>query len=97
MVPKRALNVMTCEIVRLLQLTQSAVVPISYHVQRKVILLFITVAFSVMIPCILQQSHSDFHADLFPDTLGGSAAMTAEQWLQGANCQVAMIAIYLAV
>lgn len=36
MVPKRAVDVMSCQIVRLLQLTQSAVVPIGYHVQRKV-------------------------------------------------------------
>lgn len=36
MVPKRVLDIMSCEIVRLLQLTESAVVPISYHVQRKV-------------------------------------------------------------
>ena len=38
MVPKRAMNVMSCEIVRLLQLTQNAIIPISYHVQRKVFL-----------------------------------------------------------
>lgn len=36
MVPKRALNITSCEIARLLQLTQNAVIPISYHVQRKV-------------------------------------------------------------
>ena len=36
MVPKRAVDVMSCQIVRLLQLTQSAIVPIGYHVQRKV-------------------------------------------------------------
>ena len=36
MVPKRVVDVMACEIVRLLQLTQNAIIPISYHVQRKV-------------------------------------------------------------
>ena len=36
-VPKLALNVMTCEVVRLLQLTKSSVVPLSYCVPRKVI------------------------------------------------------------
>ena len=36
MVPKRALVVMGCEIARLLQLTQNAIVPISYCIQRKV-------------------------------------------------------------
>lgn len=37
-VPKLALNVMECEVVRLLQLTKSSVVPLSYCVPRKVIL-----------------------------------------------------------
>lgn len=37
MVPKCITDVMSCEIVRLLQLTQNAIIPISYHVQRKVI------------------------------------------------------------
>ena len=35
-VPKRALNVMECEVARLLILSQSAIVPLSYVVQRKV-------------------------------------------------------------
>lgn len=35
MVPKRALVVMGCEIARLLQLTQNAIVPISYCIQQK--------------------------------------------------------------
>jgi len=37
MVPKRALVVMGCEIARLLQLTQNAIVPISFCIQRKVL------------------------------------------------------------
>ena len=37
MVPKRALNVLSCEVTRLLQLTQNAIIPISYHIQRKVL------------------------------------------------------------
>ena len=37
MVPKLALDVMTCEVVRLLQLTKSSVVPLSYCVPRRVI------------------------------------------------------------
>lgn len=36
-VPKLAMNVMACEVVRLLQLTKSSVVPLSYCVPRKVI------------------------------------------------------------
>lgn len=35
-VPKVALDVMSCEVVRLLQLTDSSIVPISYQVPRKV-------------------------------------------------------------
>jgi coronin-7 len=35
MVPKRAVNVMSCQVARFLQLTQSAIIPIGYHVQRK--------------------------------------------------------------
>lgn len=36
MVPKLALDVMSCEVMRVLQLTDSCIVPISYHVPRKV-------------------------------------------------------------
>lgn len=36
MVPKRALDVMSCEVMRLLQLTDSCIVPVSYQVPRKV-------------------------------------------------------------
>ncbi|XP_067859174.1 coronin-7 [Heptranchias perlo] len=35
MVPKLALDVMSCEVIRVLQLTQNAIVPISYNVPRK--------------------------------------------------------------
>ena len=37
-VPKLAMDVMACEVVCLLQLTKSSVVPLSYRVPRKVIL-----------------------------------------------------------
>ena len=36
MVPKRAVDVKSCQIVRFLQLTQSSIIPVAYHVQRKV-------------------------------------------------------------
>lgn len=36
MIPKLALDVMSCEVMRVLQLTDSCIVPISYHVPRKV-------------------------------------------------------------
>lgn len=35
-VPKVALDIMSCEVIRLLQLTDSSIVPISYQVPRKV-------------------------------------------------------------
>lgn len=36
LVPRRALAVMGCEVLRVLQLSNTAIVPISYHVPRKV-------------------------------------------------------------
>ena len=36
MVPKLALDVLSCEVMRVLQLTDSFIVPINYHVPRKV-------------------------------------------------------------
>uniref|UniRef100_A0A667YV24 Coronin n=1 Tax=Myripristis murdjan TaxID=586833 RepID=A0A667YV24_9TELE len=69
MVPKLALDVMSCEVVRVLQLTDSCIVPISYQVPRK-------------------QSGQEFHADLYPDTVGTTPAMSAEEWWKGGNKQV---------
>uniref|UniRef100_A0A8C1LGZ4 Coronin n=1 Tax=Cyprinus carpio TaxID=7962 RepID=A0A8C1LGZ4_CYPCA len=65
LVPKLALDVSCCEVLRLLQLTDNFIVPISYQVPRK-----------------------DFHADLYPDTVGHTPAMTAEDWWKGENKQV---------
>uniref|UniRef100_A0A672HVV8 Coronin n=1 Tax=Salarias fasciatus TaxID=181472 RepID=A0A672HVV8_SALFA len=70
MLPKMALDVMSCEVVRLLQLTDSCIVPISYQVPRK-----------------------EFHDDLYPDTVGTTAAMTAEEWWQGGNQQVEKVSL----
>ncbi len=36
LLPKATVNVMACQVARLMVLTQNAVVPISYYVQRKV-------------------------------------------------------------
>ena len=36
MIPKRAVNVMAGEIDRLLVLTQNAIIPVGFHVQRRV-------------------------------------------------------------
>lgn len=37
---------------------------------------------------LLQQSGQEFHEDLFPDTAGSTAAMSAEEWWQGGDKQV---------
>uniref|UniRef100_A0A3B4YJF5 Coronin n=1 Tax=Seriola lalandi dorsalis TaxID=1841481 RepID=A0A3B4YJF5_SERLL len=66
MVPKLALDVMSCEVMRVLQLTDSCIVPISYQVPRK---------------------GQEFHEDLYPDTVGTTSAMSAEEWWQGGNKQ----------
>uniref|UniRef100_A0A8D3E815 Coronin n=1 Tax=Scophthalmus maximus TaxID=52904 RepID=A0A8D3E815_SCOMX len=68
MVPKVVLDVMSCEVMRVLQLTDSCIVPVSYQVPRKV--------------C------QEFHEDLYPDTVGSTPAMSAEEWWQGGNKQV---------
>uniref|UniRef100_A0A8C9ZY86 Coronin n=1 Tax=Sander lucioperca TaxID=283035 RepID=A0A8C9ZY86_SANLU len=69
MVPKVALDVMSCEVMRVLQLTDSCIVPISYQVPRK-------------------HSGQEFHEDLYPDTVGTTPAMSAEEWWKGGNKQV---------
>ncbi|XP_061079905.1 coronin-7 isoform X1 [Conger conger] len=74
MVPKLALDVSSCEVLRVLQLTDSFIVPVSYQVPRK--------------------AGQDFHADLYPDTLGQTAAMSAEEWWQGENRQVQRVSLH---
>ncbi|XP_069762357.1 coronin-7-like [Narcine bancroftii] len=72
-VPKLALDVMSCEVIRLLQLTDSSIVPISYSVPRK--------------------SLQEFHADLFPDTLGKIPSMSALDWFSGSDKQVPRVCV----
>ncbi|KAJ0001383.1 hypothetical protein NQD34_006403 [Periophthalmus magnuspinnatus] len=74
MVPKFELDVMSCEVMRILQLTDNHIVPISYQVPRK-------------------NSGNDFHADLYPDTVGTTAAMSADEWWQGGNKQVEKVSL----
>ena len=131
MVPKRAVDVMSCQIARFMQLTQNSIIPISYHVQRKVTLppsllslppslhlplspslppllppslpsithpVFLcatpspshstTCCFSSLCAFSLLQSLREFHGDLFPDTVGGEPALSAEQWCHGDNAKV---------
>uniref|UniRef100_A0A1A8KRP6 Coronin n=1 Tax=Nothobranchius kuhntae TaxID=321403 RepID=A0A1A8KRP6_NOTKU len=75
MVPKTALDVMSCEVMRVLQLTNSCIVPISYQVPRK-------------------HSGQEFHEDLYPDTVGTTPAMSAEEWWQGGNQQVEKVSLH---
>ncbi|XP_026864929.2 coronin-7 isoform X1 [Electrophorus electricus] len=74
MVPKLALDIGVCEVLRVMQLTENFIIPISYHVPRK--------------------GGQDFHADLYPDTLGHMAAMTADEWWAGANKQVQRVSLH---
>lgn len=73
-VPKLELDVMSCEVVRVLQLTDGHIVPISYQVPRK-------------------NSGHEFHADLYPDTVGAMPAMSAGEWWQGGNKQVEKVSL----
>ncbi|XP_022608048.1 coronin-7-like [Seriola dumerili] len=75
MVPKLALDVMSCEVMRVLQLTDSCIVPISYQVPRK-------------------HSGQEFHEDLYPDTVGTTSAISAEEWWQGGNKQVQKVSLH---
>lgn len=75
MVPKLALDVTSCEVVRVLQLTDSCIVPISYQVPRK-------------------NSGYEFHDDLYPDTVGTTPAMSADEWWQGGNKQVDKVSLH---
>ncbi|XP_014839087.1 PREDICTED: coronin-7-like isoform X1 [Poecilia mexicana] len=75
MVPKLALDVISCEVVRVLQLTDSCIVPISYQVPRK-------------------SSGQEFHDDLYPDTVGTTPAMSAEEWWKGGNKQVDKVSLH---
>ncbi|KAL2101708.1 hypothetical protein ACEWY4_003469 [Coilia grayii] len=74
LVPKLALDVGLCEVMRVLQLTDNFIVPVSYQVPRK--------------------SGQDFHADLYPDTVGHTAAMSAEEWWAGENKQVGRVSLH---
>lgn len=63
-VPKRAMNVMDCEVMRLLQLTQHAIVPVSYIVPRKVISLYLSICLTLYFIYLL------LTFDIFSETTG---------------------------
>ncbi|XP_034075452.1 coronin-7-like isoform X1 [Gymnodraco acuticeps] len=74
MVPKLALDVLSCEVMQVLQLTDNCIVPISYQVPRK-------------------NTGQEFHDDLYPDTVGTTPAMSAEEWWKGGNKQVEKVSL----
>lgn len=37
---------------------------------------------------VFQHTGQEFHEDLYPDTVGTTPAMSAEEWWQGGNKQV---------
>ncbi len=45
-------------------------------------------AFVPVCRIFFQHSGQEFHEDLYPDTVGTTAAMSAEEWWQGGNKQV---------
>ncbi|KAI9514781.1 hypothetical protein NQZ68_030971 [Dissostichus eleginoides] len=74
MVPKLALDVLSCEVMQVLQLTDNCIVPISYQVPRK-------------------HTGQEFHDDLYPDTVGTTPAMSAEEWWKGGNKQAEKVSL----
>uniref|UniRef100_A0A8C5QU00 Coronin n=1 Tax=Leptobrachium leishanense TaxID=445787 RepID=A0A8C5QU00_9ANUR len=73
LVPKLCLDVMSCELLRLLQLTDRFIIPISYSIPRKGV--------------------QELQTDLFPDTAGGTAALSAQSWWEGENEQVQKVSL----
>ena len=89
LLPKTAVDVMACQVASFMQLTQNAIVPIGYHVQRKVPKSVVWhFSHSLFYTCI--KSHSEFHADLFPDTAGSYSCLSAEDWAAGKNEPVSL-------
>ncbi|KAM4697331.1 coronin-7-like [Rhinophrynus dorsalis] len=73
LVPKLCVDVMSCELLRLLQLTDKYIIPISYSVPRK--------------------SVQELQVDLFPDTAGCTAALSAQSWWEGENKPVQKVSL----
>lgn len=109
LVPKRGINVMSGEVNRLLQLTSSAIVPLTYQVPRKVSfdtqckfchccwvwIKEINVCVCVFFSkvFVFVQTYREFHADLFPDTNGSNPSMSFAQWMNGANVPLKKVSL----
>lgn len=93
LVPRRALAVMGCEVLRVLQLSDTAIMPISYHVPRKVrrgLGEGLGRPGGFVPYCYLPVCHQavEFYEDLFPDTAGCVPASEPHDWWAGSNQQV---------
>lgn len=93
LVPRRALAVMGCEVLRVLQLTDTAIVPISFHVPRKVRGAWVRGWDGLGASCLTDHipvCHQavEFYEDLFPDTAGCMPASEPHSWWAGSNQQV---------
>ena len=58
LLPKRAVDVMACQVASFMQLTQNAIVPIGYHVQRKVRLSSIKILSIISLSLFLSLTHA---------------------------------------
>lgn len=91
--PRRALAIMGCEVLRVLQLTDTAIVPISFHVPRKVREAGMRGWEGLGASCLTDHipvCHQavEFYEDLFPDTAGCVPASEPHSWWAGSNLQV---------
>ncbi|KAF4092609.1 hypothetical protein AMELA_G00022710, partial [Ameiurus melas] len=75
-----------------------AVVPkLALDVGRCEVLLVMQLTDNFMIPISYQvprKAGQDFHADLYPDTAGHTAALTADEWWKGMNKQVEKVSLH---
>lgn len=93
LVPRRALAVMGCEVLRVLQLSDTAIMPISYHVPRKVRGSWVRGweglrNLGLTSHVLVCHQTVEFHQDLFPDTAGCVPASDPHAWWAGSNQQV---------
>ncbi|KAL8605329.1 hypothetical protein ACOMHN_031268 [Nucella lapillus] len=95
LVPKRAMDLMSGEVDRLLLLVNHSVIPLPYIVPRKVDRLLLLVNHCVVpLPYIMpRKSYRDFHSDLYPDTASGEPALTAQQWFSGQDAPAPTVSL----
>lgn len=86
---------MSCEVLQVLQLSDTAIIPISHHVPRKVRGALARdwggkggVDLGLVSSRSVPHQAVEFHEDLFPDTAGSVPASDAHMWWAGDNQQV---------